>query len=512
MRLTLKVLESCLVIVGVLALVAAPVAPAYGTPAAAIRYVSPAGVTSGTCSTWATACDLQYALTTAASGDELWVKAGTYKPTPGTDRHATFQLKNGVAVYGGFAGTETARNQRNWTTNVTILSGDINTSGNSADNVYHVVSADTVDPTGVLDGFTITDGNADDNTAACPSDGCGGGLYITGGAPSLTNLILADNAAIDHGGGLYLANAADGPTFEQVTFLQNKAYYGGGLFIYNSTATFTDTVFDRNSVINDGGGLNSADSTFTMTKAIFTGNSAVSYGGAMNNANSYPALTDVTFEANSVTDGSGGAMLNDYSSPTLERVTFSNNTVVGGNGGAMYNDLLSAPVLTNVTFYSNSARMSGGFNGGYGGAIFDYVNDNPPRFLNVTFNANRAIGYDVGHRSYGGAVYLSGGAAIFTNTILWGNTPDQVYDDGSTTTFNTGVVQGGCPTGLSCSGTIITTNPRLGPLGNFGGEVKTLPLMEGSSAIGYSERRGLPRHRCTRRSPPDRSTLRHWRV
>jgi len=130
--------------------------------AAGVRYAKPVASGTGDCSSWTNACTLQTALTGALSGDEIWAAVGTYKPTPGTDRTVTFQLKNGVALYGGFAGTETARDQRNPTLNVTILSGDLNGNDNSnvkydeptrADNSYEVVTgADGA----TLDGFTIT--------------------------------------------------------------------------------------------------------------------------------------------------------------------------------------------------------------------------------------------------------------------------------------------------------------------------------------------------------------------
>ncbi len=69
---------------------------------------------------WADAyTDLQSALADANCA-EIWVAAGVYKP--GANRSDTFMLQNGVAVYGGFAGTESLLSERNWTTNPTILS------------------------------------------------------------------------------------------------------------------------------------------------------------------------------------------------------------------------------------------------------------------------------------------------------------------------------------------------------------------------------------------------------
>jgi len=160
--------------------------PARANPG--ILYAAPVAQGSGNCSSWANACTLQTALANAVSGDEIWVKAGVHYPGAAGNRTATFTLKNGVALYGGFAGTETARDQRNWTTNKTILSGDIdkndiNTDGNyiaetwndiQGENAYHVVTGSGTNSTAVLDGFIITAGKAD---GGYPPDVHGGGMY-----------------------------------------------------------------------------------------------------------------------------------------------------------------------------------------------------------------------------------------------------------------------------------------------------------------------------------------------
>jgi predicted outer membrane repeat protein len=432
MRNTTRIFHLVLVIICAAALVGTSggiVYPAHAAPAASIIRVTTTGATSGACgSTWATACDLQYALSVALSGDEIWVKAGTYKPTTNSNRSATFQLKNGVSVYGGFATmTETLRSQRNWTANVAVLSGDIGAAGNNSDNSYHVVTGSGTNGTAILDGFTVTGGNA--NGSPEPDD-LGGGMYNYYGSPTVQNVVFSANTATTFGGGMH--NSHSNPTLTNVTFSGNTVTNGDG-------------------------------------------------GGMVNTDTSAPTLTNVTFSNNSVTDGNGGGMLNDNCSPTLSNVTFANNSTTGGDGGALYNDLVSTPVLTNVTFYSNTAIMSSGHNGGNGGAIYNYATSNYT-MTNVTFSGNRAVGYDAYNPAYGGAMYTASGSVTARNAIFWGNAPDQAYNDSSTVTINTSVVQDGCPTGSTCPG-IITANPLLGAPGNYGGYVETIPLLPGSSAI-----------------------------
>jgi hypothetical protein len=99
---------------------------------------SASGANNG--SSWSAAySDLQVALAVAEWGDEIWIAAGTYKPTSGTDQSISFVMTAGVGIYGGFSGAETTRDQRDWTANETILSGDIGAVDVNTDNSRHVV-------------------------------------------------------------------------------------------------------------------------------------------------------------------------------------------------------------------------------------------------------------------------------------------------------------------------------------------------------------------------------------
>ncbi|NJK81317.1 MAG: hypothetical protein HC914_16090, partial [Chloroflexaceae bacterium] len=171
---------------------------------------------SGDGLTWATAKrNLQTALALASAGAEIWVADGTYYPDEGTgqtndNRASTFALKDGVAIYGGFAGTETLLSERDVAANVATLSGDIDgIPADNTDNAYHVVTSNGNATTALLDGFTITGGNANGSN---PQDR-GGGIYaFTSSQAQFANLTISSNTAT-FGGGVY--NDGSSPQLHQ---------------------------------------------------------------------------------------------------------------------------------------------------------------------------------------------------------------------------------------------------------------------------------------------------------
>ena len=155
----------------------------------------------------------------AQPGDDIWIAAGAYYPTsnngityPDTDRMKHFQMRDGVYLYGGFNGTETELDQRDWNTNITRLSGDIGESGNNTDNCYHVIYNDMhydsyyysyynfIDDVR-LDGLTISDGS--DTNYYQNDHARGAGIYGCYDAMVLANCTFENNSAYERGGGGY---------------------------------------------------------------------------------------------------------------------------------------------------------------------------------------------------------------------------------------------------------------------------------------------------------------------
>lgn len=283
---------------------------------------------------WATAfTSVQDALASGAA--EIWVARGTY--TSGTDRSSTFQLGKGGALYGGFAGSETQRGQRDWQRNPTILDGR---------GAYHVVTgADDA----VLDGFIITCGSAMGGEGGGPPGGGGrfpgggppmGGPPGQGGARPIHLTPQAIMGGNNNGSGAGMLNFHASPTVRNCIFENNQAGKGGA--VYNMTSTSFPPRPDANGKAP------------VFINCVFRKNTARGRGGGVSNdLGTAPTFLNCVFEANT-TPQKGGGMYNDFGcSPTLINCLFTGNRAQ--SAGGMGNDGGSSPVLYFCTFTNNHA-------------------------------------------------------------------------------------------------------------------------------------------------------------
>ncbi|HNA89836.1 MAG TPA: hypothetical protein PK989_11040, partial [Anaerolineales bacterium] len=379
---------------------------------------------------------LQEALATASSGDQIWVKMGTYYPDEGPGQtnnsaSSTFTLKNGVEIYGGFAGTETLLNQRNVSANLTILSGDIDkndlVSANgyvlAGNNANHVVTASGTNSTAVLDGFLIQQGDAD---GAGGLNSVGGGIVNDAGNATFSNLTIFSNEAVTGGGGMYNRNSD--PTLTSVSFSKNKTDNdGGGMMNFQgSSPALTNVTFDANTAGDRGGGMyNESSSSPTMSGGSMTNNvsgptSVSGDGGAMYNANgSSPTVSNVAFTSNTADNG-GGMYNNNASNPSVSNLTFASN-VARDSGGGMYNFDHANPVLTNVFFTANISNDSGG------AGMYNQVLS-APTLTNVTFQSNQAV------NGYGGGM-MNNESTVTLNQVTFNNN-SATFDGGGMYSFS----------------------------------------------------------------------------
>ncbi len=217
-----------------------------------------------------------------------------------------------------------------------------------------------------------------------------------------------------------------------------------------------------------GGGMCCENSNPTIQDCSFIGNTAT-YGGGIGNVGSSPMVIDCRFIGNT-TDQWGGGVFNESDSPTITNCTFIGNS--GGNGGGMANQG-SSPTVINSVFRSNTAT-------GGGGGVFNFVSS--PTLTNCTFSLNTA---DVG----GGGIFSeSSSGTTVNNSILWGDSPDEINNNSSsTTTVRFSNVQGGFPPDTIDGGDNIEADPLFadGPGGN-------VRLMRGSPCIDAGNNGDVP--------------------
>lgn len=291
------------------------------------------GLGNGT--SWANAFPtLTAALSSAVAGQTIDVATGTYMPTNTQSRTQTFQLIDGVSIEGGFAGLGAANPYaQNVSLYPTILSGNLNGAES-----YHVVRGGFTNSSAVLDGLTITGGDASSE---------GGGLYNESGSPTIENCTFTNNHSANGGAAVY-NYASSSPSFTGCTFTGNSAESGGGgaMSNYQSSPTLIDCTFTENTA-PDGGAIDNYFSSSTITNCAFIDNSA-SYAF-------FPISTD------------GGAVENSFSDPTLVDCLFNDNTATQGAG--IDDESESAPTLINCTFSNNTASTGGAVNIGSGTSL-----------------------------------------------------------------------------------------------------------------------------------------------
>ncbi len=428
-------------------------------------FVKPGGTGNG--SSWDNALgSIQSAADTMDSvgGGEVWVAAGTYTAA----KDPVVQLRPHVAVYGGFTGTETSRDARDWEANTTIIDGQSarrcvigennatldgftvrkgHASGNGG-GMYNTVFSPTVANCTFAENNAAADGGGICNEGASPTfDNCafsgntamanggamynisseptlaacsftgnsapsgnGGAMYNAGGGGTMTNCDFARNTASSTGYGGGIVNHSSSPTVTDCTFDQNSAGCAGGMYNYSSsTPTVTNCTFTLNGATTNGGGMCNQDSSPRVDGCDFTQNEATSKGGGMCNQDSSPTVTDCTFTGNAASSD-GGGMCNQNSSPTVDGCTFRENTA--DYAGGMLNSS-SASTVKNCTFAKNAA--------GYAGGIYNHDAEGVT-VTNCVFVGNTAAGRTT--ENHGGGMCNDGSSPTIMNCTFAGNSAD----------------------------------------------------------------------------------------
>ncbi len=276
---------------------------AYPAPAKVV-YVSQDAAGDGSGTSWENArTTVTAGLAGSASGDEIWVKSAVYPEA--------ITLVLGVALYGGFEGNETTREERDWTANETIIDAD-------GLNTHALVAADGT----LVDGLTIRGGLAER----------GGGVYSKNASLTLAHCTITGNRA---------------------EIPQSQSGTGGGIHCVDGSLTITDSTITGNSA-EAVGGIYLERSPLTMTNCTSSSNDGINAG--MRCEESPAIVTDCTFAGNTGRGHGVGANFN-YSSAVLTRCTVASNTSTGAGGLYFYR---SPATLVDCVITDNVGGVCGG--------------------------------------------------------------------------------------------------------------------------------------------------------
>lgn len=295
--------------------------------------------------------------------DTILVAQGYYLPTQEVNpsRNATFEIHNGLVLIGGYP---SGGGPRDIVENLTILSGNIGDANSKNDNAYHVLSLHNANDNTVIDGFTISDGNANGSNNAASG---GGILHTVSGygvvsSPIVKNCIFKYNSATN--GGAIACRASN--------------YGEARIEIMNS-------LFENNNADVDGGAIYDyaqidGISSSNVKNSVFDNNKSGNRGGAMyfvsnDNGQARPILINNTIYGNRSADVGGGIYANTIGTGISE-VTAYNSIIYGNSSAGVPNQLAKSPNNTHYTLMNNNVE------GGYSSMLFDEYNmDTIPYFV-----------------------------------------------------------------------------------------------------------------------------------
>lgn len=376
-------------------------------------------------------------------------------------------------------------------------------SGNNSSRVFYTLLGSNL----TLQAVTITGGNG--TGASAPSfNNLGGGIYNRG-TLTLNNSSVSGNSAQNIGGGIY--NDGGILTLNNSTVSGNSSAGSSGGIVNtdSSTLNLTNSTVSNNTANTGGGITNNENSNTTITNSIISGNSATVGGGILNASGGNLTISNSTISNNSVT-GTAGGIYNEHNAGVF---TINNSTINGNSAdgvGGIFN--ANTATLNNSTVSGNTSVNGGSgiFNRKFPNSGAGILNLNS---VTVTNNSATSTSSGCFITDCVGGIDNAGGIVNLKNSIVAGNTsahPTSSPDIGGqiqiASSYNiignnkgtSGVVNGFNANQVGTPSAPI--DPRLEPLGDYGGATEThmlkfdSPAIDKGNSFGLTEdQRGNPR-------------------
>ncbi|MBI5361633.1 MAG: right-handed parallel beta-helix repeat-containing protein [Planctomycetes bacterium] len=320
---------------------------------------------------------MQAAIDASAEGEEVWVAAGTYTPAPpGSPRTASFRLKRGVTVRGGFSGAETALAERTLAAGATVLSGDL-AGDDGADfqgrdeNCFHVVVAFDAEGAGTLEDVTLRGGHADGpgKGPSPDSQDQGSGLDVFNSSPRIVRCRFEENWSKNHGAA---NDHGIESVYEDCVFSGNRSdTLGAGLYLHHhSHVLAVGCTFEDNVSAQQGAGVYArAQEGALLQDCVFRRNHTLQGAGIYVAPEGALQVVGCRFEQNEAEIG-GGGIYSDQAAPVIQDCVFVENLAGvdiiggggggGGSGGAGVWGVGGAPIVEDCVYQRNRASFGAG--------------------------------------------------------------------------------------------------------------------------------------------------------